>query len=381
MNILRLSAFLIITIMLVPTGVSAHCKGKHTGDHPHCDIGGEDPPTNSVLFTGDACLGSSGDFPALAFFEKRYGTTIIPRGRNKGDTVTTEVGHDIYLANTDGSCRLLIFSNNMTGAINVSVRVDGQGNYKLIWEQGTSIPMLEFHVDAKVITTAAPLTETSAFTHASANVEFATLNKNGSTAYFILGENGTSTINSVATSGGAYVQLASYSDTFASDIDINPAEDVLYYQTRSNSPDIVTISFMQSDDSGNWSSPGVIIDSSTPGFSGSGHLSAGLWDHDGNGSVSEVLAFSHQEQIDILDVSGCTTGSSVPCITTGNRLLTLPINALHPGFTPDPDGIATRLLIDLTGPGGGEHLDVAEFDLDSFVTTVLFQGKRPDAVR
>jgi hypothetical protein len=43
MNILRLSILLLITVMLVPFDASAHCKGKHTGDHPHC-VGGGDPP-------------------------------------------------------------------------------------------------------------------------------------------------------------------------------------------------------------------------------------------------------------------------------------------------------------------------------------------------
>jgi len=48
-------------MMLVPTSVSAHCKGKHTGDHEHCvGGGGEDPPD-------DACLTSS-TFPTLAFW-------------------------------------------------------------------------------------------------------------------------------------------------------------------------------------------------------------------------------------------------------------------------------------------------------------------------
>ena len=40
MNILRLSTFLLITMMLVPIDASAHCKGKHTGDHEHCTGGG-----------------------------------------------------------------------------------------------------------------------------------------------------------------------------------------------------------------------------------------------------------------------------------------------------------------------------------------------------
>ncbi len=36
MNITRLSALLLFTMMLIPIGASAHCKGKHTGNHEHC---------------------------------------------------------------------------------------------------------------------------------------------------------------------------------------------------------------------------------------------------------------------------------------------------------------------------------------------------------
>jgi WD40 repeat protein len=52
MNILRVSTFLLIMMMLVPIDASAHCDGKHTGSHPHCvggDPGGEDPTADPAL--------------------------------------------------------------------------------------------------------------------------------------------------------------------------------------------------------------------------------------------------------------------------------------------------------------------------------------------
>jgi hypothetical protein len=36
MNILRLLASSLVLILVVPNDASAHCDGKHTGDHPHC---------------------------------------------------------------------------------------------------------------------------------------------------------------------------------------------------------------------------------------------------------------------------------------------------------------------------------------------------------
>jgi len=60
MNILRLSTFSLLTMMLIPIGAYAHCEGKHSGNHPHCGDGGGgggDPgfPTGmTVQFSGGA---------------------------------------------------------------------------------------------------------------------------------------------------------------------------------------------------------------------------------------------------------------------------------------------------------------------------------------
>ena len=40
---LAAAALLALGLGLSPTPAEAHCKGKHTGNHPHCG-GGEDPP-------------------------------------------------------------------------------------------------------------------------------------------------------------------------------------------------------------------------------------------------------------------------------------------------------------------------------------------------
>ena len=42
MNILRLSTLTLITVILAPINATAHCKGKHTGDHEHCTGGDGD---------------------------------------------------------------------------------------------------------------------------------------------------------------------------------------------------------------------------------------------------------------------------------------------------------------------------------------------------
>jgi Ca2+-binding RTX toxin-like protein len=41
MNTLRITALALISIFLIPLDASAHCKGKHTGDHEHCTGDGD----------------------------------------------------------------------------------------------------------------------------------------------------------------------------------------------------------------------------------------------------------------------------------------------------------------------------------------------------
>ena len=66
MNILRLSALLLFTMMLIPIGASAHCKGKHDVEgHEHCGPGGVDPAdsTYRVVIGGDVMGASINEYP------------------------------------------------------------------------------------------------------------------------------------------------------------------------------------------------------------------------------------------------------------------------------------------------------------------------------
>lgn len=66
MNIARLSALLLFTLMLIPIDASAHCKGKHDDpNHPHCDTGGPpdpgDPITHVVTLAGAFAFATDGN--------------------------------------------------------------------------------------------------------------------------------------------------------------------------------------------------------------------------------------------------------------------------------------------------------------------------------
>jgi hypothetical protein len=66
MNIARLSALLLFTLMLIPMGASAHCKGKHdVPGHEHCEPGDPtdpgDPITHVVTLTGAFAFATDGN--------------------------------------------------------------------------------------------------------------------------------------------------------------------------------------------------------------------------------------------------------------------------------------------------------------------------------
>ena len=50
MNISRLSALLLFTLMQIPMGASAHCGGKHGPGHPHCDTGDPTDPGDAITY-------------------------------------------------------------------------------------------------------------------------------------------------------------------------------------------------------------------------------------------------------------------------------------------------------------------------------------------
>ena len=82
---------LLLALLVVPLAGHAHCKGKHTGDHPHC--AGEPPPPPPE---SSSC---PGDFPAFA-----YAFETVKKGR--GHTIRS----DIMVSNADASCEILVHS-------------------------------------------------------------------------------------------------------------------------------------------------------------------------------------------------------------------------------------------------------------------------------
>jgi hypothetical protein len=106
-NILRLSAFLFITMMLVPIDASAHCKGKHGEGHPHCDTG--DPP--------DPDPGGGSAYPQLVY-------------RDRDNLPAT------FLANANGSSQTQIWDAGIIGSLDAP-------RYRVLF-RGVGLDMLTY---------------------------------------------------------------------------------------------------------------------------------------------------------------------------------------------------------------------------------------------
>ncbi len=74
MNILRLSTFLLITMMLVPIDSSAHCKRNHADYGPHCGVTEPpDPGGDQAVYTAELTMGGFIFGPMLVTPKKRGG--------------------------------------------------------------------------------------------------------------------------------------------------------------------------------------------------------------------------------------------------------------------------------------------------------------------
>ena len=125
---LGLVTALLLLSVAAPTNVAtAHCAGKHNGNHPHCSVG-EDPPSED-----DPCLTSTSPFPAFTFLE---GT-----GSNGGGP------YKLMASSTDGICQRVLLDETQGAGNTDFVFIDGDSKGRVLWDNGGSkVFVLEFTV-------------------------------------------------------------------------------------------------------------------------------------------------------------------------------------------------------------------------------------------
>jgi len=134
MNILRLTTLVLISILLMPFDASAHCDGKHTGNHPHCDGGGDD---GSGEYTGSEGVQfvQSGEpgFPSRA-----DGYDYFISGTAGRDTITAGSSLDFIEGGDDGDDIQALAGNDRIHGDNGDDSIDaGEGNDFIYGGAGT----------------------------------------------------------------------------------------------------------------------------------------------------------------------------------------------------------------------------------------------------
>lgn len=322
MNKLFYSLFLLLTLLAMPLASYADCNltGKHSGNHPHCR--GEEPP----LPPPESCAGAEGYFPAFAYVKPVYG------GR-RGSVSAKE----IYLANSTGTCAILLFTNedDFQGWVFTYRQIGTAG--RILWAQQEEsnlprksplkgrdvIKLLNFTVTngqaSNVALSTAYTMPESQYATAIYDIE---LSPDGSTAYFAdeifihtSSFDNLSTIKALnvsnCTSGCAAPVLASTVTgplkTFMQ-LTINPAGTNLYY-VRHGFPTVIGMIELSTG------ATRLVASEVDPQYFDEKFD----WLVSGTGSSGEDLIAVRLdrvfEHIDIIDVTACTAnGSSSSCI-------------------------------------------------------------------
>ena len=139
MNILRLSAIFLISMVLLPDSATAHCKGsKHTGDHPHC--AGEPPPPPPPPLPPEC------DDPSPSFAYVREG------GRKSPDMT--------YLSSGDGCIHTPLPGVVGSTVHMTDVQTDGSVSGVFIWSENSgNVKIYQMHRADFTVDSAGELTE------------------------------------------------------------------------------------------------------------------------------------------------------------------------------------------------------------------------------
>ena len=332
-----------------------------------------------------SCSGAPGVFPAFAYTKDRW---RMSRRNRVYD------GSDIYLANSTGSCSVLVAIDTYIFG-GVSYRQIGS-EARIVWSQFSTIKLMKFQVDQGNVVPTAPSIVYS-MNYNPSGITDVELSKDGLTIYFgnefeTPEGQWVDTLNSVSIASCSTnctpQNLITLDDSGIGGLSINPENDRLYMSIHHRVPDIRTISFLEKQ-AGIWSSAlrHVVTDQDAiyATVSGLAETAFGEWDYDGTGIRKKVLAV-HVERtsgdtIDVLDVTRCGIGGPQSCFASGQiTLIRSGIDGGHVDFTsmPAAGDPAPNLLV---SKGNFRDLSdlTSEVDLDSMTVTPLLQGVYPDS--
>ena len=283
------------------------------------------PPPTPTSCTGMTGLGV---FPAMVYSKTKYKTV------KRGGGTTVYDGSDIYLADGNGKCSILILGS--TYQVAFSYRQIGT-EARVAFLEANSIRLLKFTV-ANGSVGSLPLSPSIVYTPSwtPGGVNDVELSADGQTIFFT---------EEIKTTDGRWIDtlysisLASCSsscprqflyefkeDSGVSGLSVNSAGDRLYMSIHDRVPDIRTISFLQKQ-GGVWSSLRHVVSDQDGGYqsvSGFAATAFGRWDYNGSSVLKDVLAYVVESTAgattDIIDVTNCaaaTIFAQASCLSSG----------------------------------------------------------------
>jgi hypothetical protein len=334
------------------------------------------PPTS--------CSGAPGVFPAVAYTRDKYRTA-----KKFGGTQVYD-GADLYLANSTGSCSILIYPGTRdSSAGSVSYRQIGT-EARIVWPQGSEIRMLKFHVNDGSVVEPLPLVSSRIYLldYAPSGINDVQLSSDGQTIYYTdevetIDGRWIDTLNSISVANCSLncprTPLYTFPDDNGADgLSINGSDESrLYMSIHDRVPNIRTISFLEKQGGGVWTSLRHVVSNADPRYTdvtGFGSSAFGRWAHDADTDVEyDVVAFtverSSGDTTEVIDVSNCLAASIAgeSCLDSEDSTIVKSGIAGHDShFTSTPSfGVGPHLLV----KRGASMFDV---DLDSQDGRLLF---------
>jgi len=336
--------------------------------------------------TPTSCVGVTGVgvFPAMVYPKAKYKTV-----KKFGGTLAYD-GSDIYLADSNGACSILITSSaNMGGLSYRQIGTEG----RVAWVDGSNIRLVKFNVVSGAVVESLPLTSSIIYTASLNDVE---LRADGQTIYYA---DEIKTIDgrwidtlysiSIATCSANCTPQTLY--TFNDDngvgwLSVNAAGDRLYMSIHDRVPNIRSISFLQKNPDGTWSSLRQVVSNQDGGYqtiSGFAGTAFGRWDYNNSSVLKDVLSYvverTSGNTTDIVAVTNCDPATVVAqgsCLSSGESVVVRSgIAGSGSSFTSTPSSSTTGTPSLLVASGGS----VIDVGLGTSAPVTLLQGGAADS--
>jgi len=343
------------------------------------------PPPPPPPPTPTSCVGVAGlgVFPAMVYPKAKYKTV-----KKFGGTLAYD-GSDIYLADSNGKCSILIASSaNMGGLSYRQIGTEG----RVAWVDGSNIRLVKFHVVSGAVVESLPLTSSIIYTASLNDVE---LSADGQTIYYA---------DEIKTIDGRWIDtlysisLATCSAnctpqtlyTFNDDngvgwLSVNAAGDRLYMSIHDRVPNIRSISFLQKNQDGTWSSLRQVVSNQDGGYqtiSGFAATAFGRWDYNNSSVPKAVVSYVVERTsgytTDIVDVTNCaaTIAAQGSCLSSGESVVVKAgVAGSGSSFTSTPSSSTTGTPSLLVASGGS----VIDVGLGTSAPVTLLQGGAADS--